>query len=135
MIWKTTRLVEFQHCDPAGIVFYPRYVEMVNSVVEEFFRDALDYAFGPMHAVDHKGVPTARISLEFQEPGFLEDPLVFKLMVARLGKSALDLEIACTSRGAPRFTAQSTLVQVDMATRKSTPWPDKMRRVIEGASK
>lgn len=132
MIWTTKRLVEFQHCDPAGIVFYPRYVEMVNSVVEEFFREALDYSFGDMHTVDNKGVPTAQISLQFQAPGFLEDPLDFILEVDRLGRSALDLNITCTSRGAPRFTARSTLVQVDMETRKSTPWPDRLRQKIEG---
>ncbi len=37
--------VEFNHCDPAGIVFYPRYFEMANSVVENFFRDEVDYPF------------------------------------------------------------------------------------------
>src|SRR5260370_493059 len=29
--------VLFRHCDPAGIVFYPRYFEMVNDLVEEWF--------------------------------------------------------------------------------------------------
>ena len=27
------RQVEFNHCDPAGIVFYPRYFEMISAVV------------------------------------------------------------------------------------------------------
>jgi 4-hydroxybenzoyl-CoA thioesterase len=27
-------LVRFAHCDPAGIVFYARYFEMINGVVE-----------------------------------------------------------------------------------------------------
>ena len=27
--------VRFQHCDPAGIVFYPRYFEMLNTTIEE----------------------------------------------------------------------------------------------------
>ena len=26
--------VAFRHCDPAGIVFYPRYFEMINDFVE-----------------------------------------------------------------------------------------------------
>ncbi|MBU9698933.1 hypothetical protein GU927_013865 [Rhodobacteraceae bacterium HSP-20] len=37
--------MEFNRCDPAGIVFYPRYFEMMNSVIENFFREALDYSF------------------------------------------------------------------------------------------
>ena len=34
--------VLFRHCDPAGIVFYPRYFEMMNDTVEAFFGTALD---------------------------------------------------------------------------------------------
>ncbi|CPO21707.1 4-hydroxybenzoyl CoA thioesterase [Bordetella pertussis] len=30
--------VRFRHCDPAGIVFYPRYFEMINDFVEEWRR-------------------------------------------------------------------------------------------------
>ena len=29
--------VRFRHFDPAGIVFYPRYFEMINDFVEEWF--------------------------------------------------------------------------------------------------
>ena len=34
-------LVQFAHCDPAGIVFYARYFEIINEVVEDWFEDAL----------------------------------------------------------------------------------------------
>ena len=30
--------IGFRHCDPAGIVFYPRYFEMMNDAIEIFFR-------------------------------------------------------------------------------------------------
>ena len=47
-----TRLIqiEFNHCDPAGIVFYPRYFEMTNSVVENFFADVVGRSFAQMHS-------------------------------------------------------------------------------------
>ena len=35
--FATEILVRFQHCDPAGIVFYPRYFEMISQSVEEWF--------------------------------------------------------------------------------------------------
>ena len=34
--------VLFRHCDPAGIVFFPRYFEMINDCVEYFFADTLN---------------------------------------------------------------------------------------------
>jgi 4-hydroxybenzoyl-CoA thioesterase len=37
MLFSINQKVLFKHCDPAGIVFYPRYFEMINDCVEAFF--------------------------------------------------------------------------------------------------
>ena len=49
-------------CDPSGIVFYPRYFEMLNSVIENFFRDVARHPFEVM-MLDDTGVPTARVEM------------------------------------------------------------------------
>ncbi len=131
MIWHTTRRVEFQHCDPAGIVFYPRYLEMVNSVIEEYFRDHIGYAFGSMHFSDRRGVPTVKIPVEFQAPGFLEDLLDFAVEIVRLGKSSLEFLITCTCNGEARMTASPSHGQTDINTGTSTPWPAMMREKLQ----
>jgi len=127
MSWKTSRLVEFQHCDPAGIVFYPRYFEMINSVIEEFFRTHLDYSFAPMHFRDRRGVPTVKLAVEFSHPSRLEDLLTFEINVKHVGKSSLKLDIHCASGPETRFHAQSTLVRTDLDTGKSDPWPENVK--------
>ncbi len=123
MSWVTSRLVEFQHCDPAGIVFYPRYFEMINSVIEEFFRDHLRYSFAPMHFRDRRGVPTVRISVEFSRPSRLDDLLEFEITIKRVGNSSLELGVECSSGKEARFFAQSTLVRTDLDTGRSDAWP------------
>jgi acyl-CoA thioesterase FadM len=35
--FPTEYLVRFSHCDPGGIVHFPRYFDMVNSAVEDWF--------------------------------------------------------------------------------------------------
>ena len=70
--------VEFNHCDPAGIVFYPRYFEMTNSVVENFFADEGGHSFARMMA-EGQGVPTARLETTFHAPSRLGDRLDFTL--------------------------------------------------------
>ena len=37
--------VQFKHCDPAGIVFYPRFIEMINDAVEAMFDEAIGWPF------------------------------------------------------------------------------------------
>lgn len=131
MSWKTTRLVEFQHCDPAGWVFYPRYFEMINSTIEEFFRSRLESGFGAMHLHDGRGVPTARIEVEFKNPSRLEDFLTFSLSVKNVGNSSVSFEIECASDGEIRFECCSTLVQIDLQTGKSIAWAPDLRQKLQ----
>jgi len=56
-----TQKVMFQHCDPAGIVFYPRYFEMVNATVEEWFDQVIGFGFPTMHGPMKVAVPTAAL--------------------------------------------------------------------------
>ncbi|SDL04481.1 4-hydroxybenzoyl-CoA thioesterase [Modicisalibacter muralis] len=122
--------VLFQHCDPAGIVFYPRYFEMINAVVEQWFEESLNESFAAI-IVAGDGVPTRRIDTDFPRPSRLGETLTFTLDVARLGRSSLDLRIAATCGGEARLNAELTLVRIARADGRPKPWPDAIVDVIE----
>jgi 4-hydroxybenzoyl-CoA thioesterase len=84
--------IEFNHCDPAGIVFYPRYFEMVNSVIENFFADVVGRSFAAMHNEGGRnGVPTVAMEAVFQRPSRLGDKVRFTLRVERVGGSSVKM--------------------------------------------
>ena len=120
--------VQFKHCDPAGIVFYPRYFEMINDCVEAFFDEGLGVPFEDLHR--DGGVPTAEISVTFTAPSRHGDRLELALTCTRLGRSSLGIAVEATCAGERRFLARSTLVLVDAAGR-STPWPEDLRRRLQ----
>ncbi len=124
MTYRRTIAVEFNHCDPAGIVFYPRYFEMVNSVVETFFGEALGYPFARMMA-ETAGVPTRRLDAAFPAPSRLGDRLDFSLRVLRVGGASADLSIGAACGGEVRIDVRSTLVWVKGG--KAAAWPDAIR--------
>ncbi len=126
-MFRTRRTVEFQHCDPAGIVFYPRYFEWTNSVVEEWFEAGLDEPFADLHLTRRKGVPTARLEAEFGAPSRLGERLDFAVGVRRIGTSSLDLSITAECDGEARLRFASTLVFIDLGTGRPEPWPDTLR--------
>ena len=35
--FETTRVLRFGDCDPAGIAYYPRYFDLLNGVVEDWW--------------------------------------------------------------------------------------------------
>ena len=130
MTYQRDIRVEFNHCDPAGIMFYPRYFEMTNSVVENFFRDIAKAPFEAMMA-QGEGVPTASIDATFHAPTRLGEILDWRLTVLRLGRSSIALHLEAHAGGTHRITADQTLVFIASSGRPKA-WPDEVRaRFIE----
>jgi 4-hydroxybenzoyl-CoA thioesterase len=64
--FQTTALVRFAHIDAAGIVFYPRYLEMLNGAVEDWCDQALGADFYTLHVVRKIGLPTVKLQVDFK---------------------------------------------------------------------
>ena len=127
MTFYVTQKVLFKHCDPAGIVFYPRYFEMINDAVEAFFGDVIGTPFEVLHRTH--GVPTVQISTKFQSASRHGDILKISVEPTRIGGASLDLAVTGICEGDTRFTTELTVVYVTNAMR-SERWPDAMRQVM-----
>lgn len=126
MTFTFPQKVLFKHCDPAGIVFFPRYFEMMNDCVEAFF-DHIGSPFERMH--DDGGVPTGKIEARFHAPSRHGDLLSLVLTGHRIGRATFDFTIETTCGPEHRMSYAATLVFID-ARGKSTPWPDDMRAAL-----
>jgi 4-hydroxybenzoyl-CoA thioesterase len=129
MVYRRTVAIEFNHCDPAGIVFYPRYFEMTNSVVENFFADVVGVSFATMHLEMASGVPTVSLAADFVAPSRLGDKVVFTLTIEKIGRASLAMRMEGACEGEKRLSIKLTLVWVEKGKAKS--WPDGMRRNLE----
>ena len=87
MIFEKKEKIRFQHIDKAGIVFYPRFLEMLNALVEDWFEEALDLSFAKMH--EDAGIPTVDLKVQFKAPARLGETLSKKLWVVQQGKSSI----------------------------------------------
>jgi 4-hydroxybenzoyl-CoA thioesterase len=123
--------VLFQHCDPAGIVFYPRYFEMINAVVESWFENALKVSFADLHFDRNLAIPTVNIKTEFLSPSRLGDMLDLTLEVVKIGGSSLNLKIQALCNNDVRFDADVTLVCVAKTDIKPTRWPQDIREIAQ----
>ena len=128
--FTTTRRVRFADCDAAGIVFFPRYFEMLNGVVEDWFAGPLDASFRELHMERGVSVPTAAVEARFLAPSRLEDDLTFSLAVTKLGGASCGLRHLIESAGQRRFEATQTIVFVGRSM-KPEPWPEPLRARIQ----
>ncbi len=129
MYYHRSIRVEFNHCDPAGIVFYPRYFEMTNSVIENFFRDVAGLTFGQM-MTNGTGVPTAAVQTVFHAPSRLDDLLDWQLTLTTLGRTSIGLAITAHGTGVHRLTSGFTLVFVN-ADGRPQRWPEDVRSRLD----
>ena len=124
MPFEMSQKILFKHCDPAGIVFYPRYFEIINDCVEAFF-DEIGTPFETLH--ETAGVPTAQISTTFYAPSRHGDQLTIRLDVLKIGGSSLNLSVSGTCDGVKRFSAEPTLVYINKSTGRSQKWTEGLR--------
>jgi len=127
MTYSFPQKVLFKHCDPARIVFFPRYFEMMNDCVEAFF-DHIGSPFEKMHE-DGGGVPTGKIEARFHAPSRHGDHLMLALSGTRLGRSSFDFQIETTCAGVPRMSYAATLIFIDTQG-NATPWTNDLRTAL-----
>ena len=129
MIFVLPIQIRFAHCDPAGIVFYPRYFEMFNTVIEDWCEHGLGSSFREMHRQLGYGLPTAQVECSFMKPSELGETLQAHLHVNRIGTTSLHIEINLIGPGeALRVSVKMVLVLMDMTTRKPLALPEQLRQ-------
>ncbi|WP_414901681.1 acyl-CoA thioesterase [Sphingomonas flavalba] len=130
MSFVARRAVRFAHVDAAGIVFYPRYFEMLNATVEDFFAGHVGVDFATLHLKRGLAIPTVKLDVDFVAPSRLGETLAFHLTVERVGDSSLHLTVEVRCGDTVRLRAAVVIVSMAMATGRSQPWPDDIRAAL-----
>lgn len=121
--------IRFEHCDPAGLIFYPRFFALVNEAVEDWFA-SLGHSFKALHIGQRKGVPSVRFESEFVAPVRIGDTLRQRLGVDAIGRSSLHLKHLASVEDRPVARFDQIVVFTDLATMKAEPWPADLRTAI-----
>lgn len=119
--------VRFSQTDYAGIIFYPRYYEMLNGVVEDWYEEALGVSFGSLLDDHLLASPLGAIETRFSAPCYLGDILKFRLCVARLGERSVTLDVQTSCNGEHRISSSMTHVCARRDMSGASKWPQHMR--------
>jgi 4-hydroxybenzoyl-CoA thioesterase len=123
--------VRFADCDAAGIIFYPRYLEMFNGLVEDWFRDELQFSFTEIVTNRGWGLPTVHLEVDFVAPSRFDETLSATLTVRSVGTTSMGLEILFRGQdNRDRVRGKVALVLIDRAIQRAIPWPSELRERI-----
>jgi 4-hydroxybenzoyl-CoA thioesterase len=131
MIFERFKTIRFQHCDSAGIIFYPQYFVLFHEVMEDWFTDGLDTPYGDYIRHQRLGVPAVKARADFLTQAFLGERLSCRLSCTRLGSSSLDYQVEVWHGNELRARGFMTVVQMSLETRRAVPFAAALRARIE----
>lgn len=129
--WHTTRIVRFAHCDPAGIVYYPRYFEVVHDVKEDWLREAVGVSLPALIGERGRGLPIVRLEADFLGPSRLGEALDFAVGVTSVGRSSVDVRYDVRCGSERRLAVRTVLVHIGLREGRPVPIDDDLRLRLE----
>jgi 4-hydroxybenzoyl-CoA thioesterase len=127
--FETRRVLRFGDCDPAGIAYFPRYFDLLNGVVEDWW-SAIGLPWKVVFKERRIGLPTVRFEADFRAPALLGDELHFSLTVKRVGRKSIDLEHVIRRGTTILWQATQVLVATSLESHQSISWPDDIRTAL-----
>jgi len=129
-VWRTRLLIRFGHCDPAGIVYTPEYLNLFNGVVEDWYGKALGLSYHDLVGRRRTGLGYAHISADFAKPSSMGDLLDVAVIVRQLGRTSVTFTVHAFKDGIERVRSTFVTVTTSLIDHTSIPLPDDLRRAL-----
>lgn len=128
--------IAWGHCDPAGIVYFPRYFEMFHSAMETWFGAALGHPYRAVIVDRRLGFPSVHTEADFRRPSRFGDHVVVELRLLRIGTSSIALGYTVVGDdGEIRATGRTVCAVMDLdpaspSVGRGVPLPDDLRAAM-----
>lgn len=133
--------IEWKDCDPAGIVFYPRYFEMFDTSTTMLVEHALGMQkFDYLKAYDFLGHPLVETRARYRIPTRFGDEVAIESKLVDCGRSSFKIEHRLAKAGALAVEGFETRVWAvrdpnDKTRIRSQPMPaEVVARLTGGAA-
>lgn len=127
------QLIRFSHCDPAGIVYFPRFFDLAHATMEDWLADGVGQGLPVLIGERRVGTPTVSIQCDFAKTLRIGDTLRFELRVTKLGNASVQLAYSGTKGqgGEEHLSIRQTIVFMDLDAQRAIPIPSDLRQKIE----
>ena len=130
-LFRTTKRIRFQDCDPAGIVYYPNFVDKVEAAIEDWMSDALGESYTRWIFAERLGMPRVKVVCNFMKPCFMGERLTLTLYLRKLGRSSFEIEAVGSVAGEERLRIALVLVSISLESHKAVPLWEPLRAKLE----
>lgn len=137
-VFRGRRHVYWSHCDPAGIIYEPRFGQWLHDLLERWFEQVVDVPYVDCIQQRRIGFPTKNAASIYHFPARLGDIVEVQLRVERIGRTSITFyyqgwRVDKTTGNTTDLLFESTVVRVvvDLNSMQPQAWPDDLRSAIE----
>ena len=130
-LYRTTTRIRFQDCDPAGIVYYPNFLDKVEAAIEDWMSAALGQSYREWIFAEHRGLPRVKVVCDFLKPCRMGERLMLTLYLRKLGRTSMELEVLGSVAGEERLRISLVLVAISLESHKAIPLSAAFRAKLE----
>ena len=128
--FERPQTIRFSHCDPAGIVFFPHYLVMLNDLNEDWFAHLLDAPYADLVGRRRIGLPTVSLQCDFSAISRMGENVTLGLTVERLGTKSITLRHGCRLGDEARMRVRQVIVTTDLDSHRAIDIPADLRAAI-----
>lgn len=122
--------VGFGDCDPAGIVYFPRFFHFFHEAMETWFDAVLGLPYAELIGRRKLGFPAVHTEADFQIPCAMGDEIAVEQRVVGLGRTSIRFAYRVRPAADPaapvRLTGATVCVVMDLDPQRPT-----FRRAVE----
>jgi 4-hydroxybenzoyl-CoA thioesterase len=122
--------IRFAHTDAIGIVYFPKFFDYFNSVIEDWYNDWLRIKFADLIMKNHWGTAIVRAESDFYIPCAMGETLDLTLIVERCGNSSISYLIIGHMNNRMHLRGRLTTVLISQETGRPLALPDDLRAGI-----
>lgn len=115
--------VRFGHCDPAEIVYYPRYFEWFHDAFEAMFEPAVGRSYAELIRTYGIGYPAVQVVCDYRAPARWDDLIEIEIFLSRISQKSATFEYRVRKEDVLLATASVKVACMDMKTKKSAAMP------------
>src|SRR6188768_3340919 len=131
MPFATTVKIRWADIDPAGVVYYPRFLHYCHTAMEEFFENELALPYPKLTNEHRLGFPAVHLDVDFRNPLRYGDIAHVTVAVAKLGKTSVDWRFTLTRNdGVLSAEARVITACLDLDAFRARELPDWLRELL-----
>ncbi|MCB1540754.1 MAG: acyl-CoA thioesterase [Rhodoblastus sp.] len=140
LVAKRERKVEWGDCDPAKIVYNPRFFDWFDNCTGGLLEAAGFHKKWLFENLDFTGIPLVESRAKFMKPSRFGDIVVIETQATDIRRSSFDIRHRLFNAGELAIEAFETRVWTgrhpdDPSRMKSVPIPDEIVRALKGEAK